>query len=219
MLGSILKDLIRPGAATKAPESNARRVLNVGGGSKAIAIPGHYDGWAHVLLDIDGRGNPDIVCDARALASLPAAQFDAVYCSHNLEHYYPHDCNKVLTGFLHLLKADGFAEIRVPDIGAVMRSVVNSGGDIGDVLYESPAGPISAHDVVYGFAKEIERSGQDFYAHKNGFTPKRLRNVLEHAGFAEVLVFESAEAFELKALAFKAQPTVEQRRALGLTSA
>lgn len=219
MLGSILKDLIRPGAAKTAPDSNARRVLNVGGGSKAIAIPGHYDGWLHLLLDIDRAEKPDIVCDARKLASLPAAQFDAVYCSHNLEHYYPHEVVRVLSGFLHVLKADGFTEIKCPDILSVLKRVAQSGMDIGDVLYQSAAGPITAHDVVYGFGKEIERSGQDFYAHKTGFSATTLRSALERAGFAAVFVFESPEIFEVRALAFRAQPTPDQRRALNLTLA
>ena len=219
MLGSILKDLIRTGKAGVAAESGRRRLLNVGGGSKAIPIPSHYDGWEHLLLDIDARGKPDIVCDARKLERLAAGQFDAVYCSHNIEHYYPHDGAKVLKGFLHVLRADGFAEIRVPDIQAVMSRVVQSGMCISDVLYDSPAGPISPHDVLYGYGKEIETSGQDFYAHKNGFTAKRLRGVLERAGFASVHVIESPEIVELRAVAFKGQPTAEQRRMLNLAIA
>jgi len=216
MLGSVLRDLIRPRTANPAPGTVRRRVLNVGGGSKAIPIPGHYDGWEHLLLDIDGRGRPDIVCDARRLESLTARQFDAVYCSHNLEHYYPHDGAKVLRGFLHLLKPDGFAEIRVPDIQAVLRRVVQSGMDVADVLYESASGPIAVHDVLYGFAKEIEQSGQDFYAHKAGFTPKSLRSALERAGFTAIFVFEAPEAFEVRALAFTSEPTAEQRASLGI---
>ena len=64
-----------------------KRVLNVGGASKAIPIPQHYAGWEHVLLDVDPNQEPDIVCDARELVELPAGGFDAIYCSHNLEHY------------------------------------------------------------------------------------------------------------------------------------
>jgi len=58
-----------------------KKVLNVGGNSKAIPLPPEYAGWDHLLLDIDPKGNPDVVCDARELMTLPAAQFDAVYCS------------------------------------------------------------------------------------------------------------------------------------------
>jgi hypothetical protein len=123
-------------------------------------------------LDIDPRGNPDVVADARELAVLPAAQFDAVFCSHNLEHYYPHEGARVLAGFAHVLKDDGFAEIRVPDIKALMKHVVEAGLDVDDVVYTSPAGPITAHDMLYGWSVELEQSGRDFYSHKSGFSPR-----------------------------------------------
>lgn len=63
-----------------------KKVLNVGGNTKAIPLPPEYAGWEHVLLDIDPKGNPDVVCDARELTTLPSATYDAIYCSHNLEH-------------------------------------------------------------------------------------------------------------------------------------
>ena len=93
------------------------KVLNVGGNNKSMALRSYYTGWQHILLDIDAKGNPDIVLDARKLSQLPPSEYDAVYCSHNLEHYYRHDAPYVLQGFLHVLKEDGFAHIIVPDIG------------------------------------------------------------------------------------------------------
>lgn len=192
------------------------RVLNVGGNSKTIPIPPYYAGWEHLLLDIDPRGEPDVVCDARELTSLAAAQFDAVYCAHNLEHYYKHDGRRVLRGFLHVLRDDGFAEIRVPDLDSVMQRVVTSGMDIEDALYTSPAGPITARDVLYGWGVEIERSGQDFYAHKTGFTARSLFQALQQAGFGHAIVLKLAEAFELRAYAFKTAPRPDQRALLGL---
>lgn len=195
------------------------RVLNVGGGSKSIPIPSHYSGWEHVLLDIDPRGNPDLICDARDLRSLAAAEFEAIYCSHNLEHYYKHDCYRVLGGFLHLLRDNGFAEIRVPDLGLVMQHVVRTGIDIEDVLYTSPSGPITPRDVLYGYSVEIERSGQDFYAHKTGFTEKSLLCMLEKAGFEEaILVADGPALFELHVLAFKSTLQSEQLAFLGLAN-
>lgn len=188
-----------------------KKVLNVGGNSKAIPLPPQYAGFEHLLLDIDSRGSPDIVCDARELATLEPAQFDAVYCSHNLEHYYRHDVPKVLAGFLHVLKEDGFAHIRVPDLHEVMRLTIERGLDIDDVLYHSPAGPIMVLDVLYGYSVEIEQSGQDFYAHKTGFTDKSLVMALERAGFRKV--FSLVGNLEINALAFKNTPN-QQARAL-----
>lgn len=181
-----------------------RKVLNVGGNSKTISLPVEYAGWEHVLLDIDPRGKPDVVCDARELSKLPGATYDSVYCSHNLEHYYRHDALKVLAGFIHVLKADGFALIRVPDIGVVMQTVVEKNLDIDDVLYQSPSGPITVRDVVYGYGVEIESSGNDFYAHKTGFTQKSLMSVLKTAGFP--WVFVRAGNLEITALAFTNRP-------------
>ena len=181
-----------------------RSVLNVGGHDRSIALPPPYAGWRHVLLDIDPKGRPDVVCDARRLTELPGAEYDAVYCSHNLEHYYRHDVARVLAGFHHVLKADGVAHIRVPDMGALMRTVVEKNLDIDDFLYESPAGPITVRDVIYGYGVEIEASGEDFYAHKTGFTQKSLLTVLDRAGFHSCFV--SAQALEIQTLAFKAPP-------------
>ena len=62
------------------------KVLNVGGNSKAIALPPIFDGYEHLLLDIDPTGKPDLLCDARELTSTPAAQYPraqaAGFCLH-----------------------------------------------------------------------------------------------------------------------------------------
>jgi predicted SAM-dependent methyltransferase len=190
-----------------------RKVLNVGGGSKAIPIPAIYGDWEHLLLDINPAGNPDLCRDARDLTSLPAGQFDAVYCSHNLEHYYLHDIGTVLRGFAHVLRADGFADIRVPDVAAVMSQVVAADLDIGDVLYTGPSGPITVHDVLYGYSKELE-GGNPFYAHKTGFTENTLTRALQASHFAHVFI--SKHDFQLDALAFLQPPGAWQRQLFGL---
>ncbi len=66
-------------------------VLNVGGNNKNILLPQIYAGWEHILLDIDPAGKPDLALDARLLGTIAPAQFDAIFCSHNLEHYYRHE--------------------------------------------------------------------------------------------------------------------------------
>lgn len=199
-----------------AVDENGPTVLNVGGGSKSIAIPSHYEGWRHLLLDIAPGPDVDIVQDARQLAALPAQQFDAVYCSHNLEHYFRHDARKVVAGFLHVLSPEGFAEIRVPDMQSVIEHMARTGMDLDDVLYHSRGGPITAHDVWYGYGKQIEASGVDFYAHKCGFTARSLSELLARAGFAHMAVARSPEAFELRAVAFRQAPSDALKRLLGV---
>ena len=191
-----------------------KKVLNVGGNSKTIPLPPQYAEFEHLLLDIDPRGSPDVVCDARQLTTLEACQFDAVYCSHNLEHYYRHDVPKVLGGFMHVLKDGGFAQILVPDILQVMRATINDGLDVDDVLYESPSGPIMVLDVIYGYHVEIERSGQDFFAHKTGFTEKSLSKALHMAGFSKI--YTAPGKLEVCALAFKGEPDQATRTLFNL---
>ena len=186
-------------------EQYIRKVLNVGGNSKDIQIPSQYSGWKHVLLDIDPRGNPDIVCDARKLMSMSKNEYDAIYCSHNLEHYYRYDVRKVLSGFLHVLREDGLAHVRVPDIDALMKIVVAKKMDIDDFLYQSPAGPITVRDVIYGYGVEIEKSGNDFFSHKTGFSPKSLTKLLNECGFP--IIYVNLGNIEIEAFAFKEKPT------------
>ena len=191
-----------------------KKVLNVGGGSKSIALPPQYAAFEHLLLDIDPKGQPDIVCDARQLSGLPAAQFDAVYCSHNLEHYYRHDVPRVLAGILHVMKDGGFVQIRVPDLTELMRVTVSQGLDVDDVLYTSTLGPVMVLDVLYGHSPTIERSGEEFFAHKTGFTQKSLSNAVARAGFSSM--FCMTGNLEINLIAFKGKPDPEVRALFGL---
>lgn len=190
------------------------KVLNVGGNSKTTAMPAHYQSWQQCFLDIDPRWKPDILCDARELTTQAANQFEAIYCSHNLEHYYVHDVANVLAGFSHVLVRNGFAEIRVPDMRAVMQAMLDRNLDIDEPLYQSPAGPISTRDVIYGYGLEIERSGNEFFAHKTGFTATSLQRALNAADFP--FVFLQAGNLEVRALAFRVPPTPMQQQLFGL---
>ncbi len=178
------------------------QVLDVGGHDKNIPLPAQYRKWQRVILDIDASAKPDIVCDARYLADkLPASGYDAVYCSHNLEHYHHHDVTKVLAGFLHVLNDNGFVHIRVPDLKEVMRRVVKEDLDLEDELYRAPIGSVKVRNVIYGYTPEVERSGYDYYAHKTGFSAKSLGHLLKVAGFKQVFI--ATTNLEIKAIACK----------------
>ena len=217
MLRRLLASIARPKkpAAPAQPaaglrvalDPGERTALDVGGGPRGFALPKHYAGWRRLMLDIDPKAEPDVLIDARLLETLPGAQFDAVYCSHNLEHYHEHEVAQVLAGFAHVLKAPaGFAEIRVPDLQALAQEMAVNGRELDDTLYTSPAGPIRLIDVLYGYGRMIESSGVDFYAHKTGFTRATLRRALHAAGFGQAYVLAPLGPYEIRALALRAAP-------------
>lgn len=179
-----------------------KRLLNIGGGPVPPAA--QYKGWEIVLLDIDPKVQPDICLDARKLADLSPATYDCVYASHVLEHFYEHDIDTVLWGFYHVLKRDGFADIRVPNLEAVMKAAVQKGLHLTDKLYTAPVGPIRVCDVVFGWQEQVRKSGDSFYAHKCGFDRETLGMALETARFEHILI--GMPGYELRALAYKHHP-------------
>jgi ubiquinone/menaquinone biosynthesis C-methylase UbiE len=175
------------------------KVLNVGGGN-CRSIPETFDGWEQDLLDIDPAVKPDICLDAREMKQLPPATYDAVYCSHTLEHFYRHEILGILEGFVHVLKKDGFIEVAVPNMQAMFLSIAQGNLDIEDVWYRSPAGPIMFHDVIYGFSKQMER-GNLFYAHKCGFSAESLCRAISRVGFKSIQIID--QSANLGARAYK----------------
>jgi SAM-dependent methyltransferase len=178
-------------------------VLNVGGGPRGTKLSPQYDAWTVRWLDVDERNRPDILCDARALHTQPAATYDAVYCSHNLEHYHHHQVRGVLEGFRHVLKDDGFLHLRVPDLKRLFTLWAAHDLDLDSRIGDSPRGPILVRDILWGLGVEIEESGRDFYAHKTGFTPRTLSAAVTEAGFGEVFTFSDDGNIEIHAVAFK----------------
>jgi hypothetical protein len=68
--------------------------------------------------------------------------------------------------------------------------------------------------VIYGYGTEIEQSGNDFYAHKTGFTQKSLLNLLHFAGFK--YVYAGTGNLEIFAFAFIESPGAFAASLLGL---
>lgn len=179
------------------------KVLNVGGGGRYL--PPRYKGWEQRLLDIDPKVKPDVCCDALKMNELKARTYDAVYCSHAVEHFYRHDVNRLLRGFAHVLKPNGFADIAVPNLTHLIESV--KGKELDDIWYESPSGPISFHDVLFGHGRFMA-NGNLYYAHKSGFTKASLTKELFGAGFTYVAALE--QETNLMAYAFLKKPSAAQ---------
>ena len=163
------------------------KVLNVGGGSRIL--PPHFDGWEQVLLDADPAVKPDICSSMTEYESTTTQEYDAIYCSHSLEHIYAHEVQQVLDEFISALKSGGFVEIHVPNLRNLMQTMLQSNLDINDVWYRAGDVPITFHDVLYGWSAAMEKRNL-FYAHKCGFTRLSLQTALIDAGFSNVQVQE-----------------------------
>jgi predicted SAM-dependent methyltransferase len=165
-----------------------KRVLNTGSGSyspERLHFAFRSGDWKEVRLDIDKLVRPDIVGSISDMTAIANGSFDAIWCSHNLEHLHTHDVPRSLAEFRRVLMPDGFALITTPDLEAIAELVVN--GRLEDTAYQSPAGPITALDMLFGLSTSIAH-GNFFMAHNTGFTADRLGRLLIEAGFAEVFV-------------------------------
>ena len=155
-------------------------------------------------MDIDPRVAPDIIGSLEDLGQLADNSFDAIYCSHSLEHLHPHDVTSALRGISRVLKPDGFALITTPDLLPIAALIVE--GRAEDAAYQSPVGPITALDMLYGHAASIAK-GNHFMAHNTGFTEDRIARLLLEARFDEVLVIKGI-SYDIYALAL--MPNVDK---------
>lgn len=170
------------------PAARPRTFLNLGCGQdnpqrRPEALRG--SDWQQIRLDIDPNVAPDILASAHDLSAIADASFDAVFSSHSFEHLDSHQIPKALAEIHRVLKADGFALITLPDLHAIAERIV--AGRLTDTAYESPIGPISALDMLFGHGASIAK-GNAFMAHRTGFDAERLGQSLLAAGFAEVRV-------------------------------
>lgn len=160
-----------------------KKVLHVGCGSKTIRTmgSGFNDGtWEEVRFDIDEGAGPDVVGTIVDMEAVPDDSMDAIWSSHNIEHVFYHEVSSVLGEFRRILKDDGFCVITCPDVETVCRRVAE--GSLTAKLYDSPAGPVTALDILYGHIASVAR-GKIHMAHKTGFDLRLMAAKLNQAGF------------------------------------
>lgn len=163
-----------------------KKVLHVGCGSATIAqmTDGFRAGdWDEIRFDINPQVRPDLVGTIRDMAAVADESVDAVYSSHNIEHVETHEVAGVLREFRRVLRPDGFLVVTCPDVEAVAAHV--AAGRLAEPLYVSPAGPITALDILFGHNRSIAR-GESYMAHRTAFSRASLGQAMAEAGFASV---------------------------------
>jgi SAM-dependent methyltransferase len=170
----------------------AKRFLNAGSGPPVRAMHAAFDPvlWTEVRIDIDPSTTPDLIGSIADMQGVVEdASFDAVWCSHCIEHLHDHEVLPALREFKRILNDEGFAILGCPNFEAVARIAVSE--DIESVAYLSPAGPVRLLDMVFGHSPSI-KDGSVHMAHRTGFTVDRLGRLAAKAGFeARVLEGEN----------------------------
>jgi len=180
---------------TSPPTTQAPVVLHVGCGHKNPATlhsTFKTGEWKEVRLDIEPSVEPHIVASITNMDRVPSASVDAVWSSHNLEHLWAHEVPLALAEFRRVLRPDGFLLLTLPDLTPVARLV--AAGKLEEPAYESPSGPITPLDILYGHGPALA-NGHHYMAHKTGFTVGTLQAHLESAGFTTGEVW--SEGFDL----------------------
>lgn len=158
--------------------------------------------WTEVRFDIDPSVNPDVQGTMTDMSAVASGSCNALFSSHNIEHLYAHEVPKAFAEFVRVLTDDGIAVITCPDLKSIAQLVADD--KLTETAYTSPAGPISALDMLYGHRAAMNR-GNLFMAHRCGFTRKVLLATLQAAGFKSLGGIErGAPNFDLWVVASKA---------------
>jgi len=182
---------------------NRRRrvLLNAGCGEPDnTRLPRFLQKWKQIRVDIDPDLKPDLVADITDLSAIPDGTADGVWASHCIEHLFAYQVPKALAEFRRVLRDTGFACIIVPDLQAIAHWIATD--RLQETIYESLAGPVTAHDMVWGFGRAIAL-GKTAMAHRCGFTPTLFLQHLKDAGFAEIVLRRRRNRLELAALALR----------------
>ncbi len=132
---------------------------------------GHADRVKVVRFDGNEKVNPNYRCDLRHLP-VDDQSFDVVHSRHVLEHFGRAEVMKVLREWTRILRVGGEFRLSVPNVIAAMRNII--------LMEEQVIKP-----DPYPFWQLYGRQADESDFHKNGFTLKRLRLLMERLGIFE----------------------------------
>jgi hypothetical protein len=185
-----------------------KTLLHVGCGHSNISnLKGFEDDWTEIRFDINKGVNPDIVGNITDMSLVKDSSVDAIYSAYNIDHIYPHEVPLALKEFFRVLSDEGIVILRCPDIQSVCEAVAND--KLLEPLFDSPIGPISPIDILFGNRKQISK-GNEFMAKKCGFTYSVLNQTFGEAGFPVRYGGMIKSRWELFIVAFKQKKNEEE---------
>lgn len=178
-----------------------KKVLHIHSGAYAAGkIHKAFQGeeWQEVRLDDKAAANPDILSAITDLQSIEDESYDAVFNAHSLPKIYFYQLEHTLKEWLRVLKEEGMLVLSVPDMRTAANYIARDKALMS--LYDTPVGPVTPLDIVYGHRKLIGQ-GSEWHQHKMGFTPSMIGNMLREMGFSNINV--TIEGFNIWAVGYK----------------
>lgn len=118
-----------------------------------------------VRFDIDEKAQPDYRCDIRHLP-VPDQSFDVVHSRHVLEHFGRDELFKVMREWTRILRIGGELRLSVPNVLHAMVQIL---------MMEDELTPVDPYPWWQLYGQQADE--RDF--HHNGFTPRRVKMLLE----------------------------------------
>lgn len=176
-----------------------KTVLNLGAGKTSlISQTLFFQGWNEVRVDI-AELQPHVVDDIRELRNIPSNFADAIWACHVVEHIHWHDQPRMFRNMMRVLKDDGIAVIRVPDLGSIADRIKDG---LNEELYRIGKRIFTPMDIIYGHRDYFDGTDAEKYAncHKVGFTEKSLSEMLRQFN---INGFTQCRNYEIMAVLYK----------------
>ena len=141
--------------------------MNVGCGGRRI------DGYTGV--DAIERPSAEIIARADAIP-LPDESCDEILAVHLFEHFYRWQCEGVLAEWMRLLKVGGLLALELPNLLKCCENVIDG---------RMKAGKEPDQLTLWGLYGD-PRTQDDLMAHRWGWTPQSIREILWNCGFREI---------------------------------
>ena len=141
-------------------------------------------GW--INIDIDKKVRPDIVDDVITLNKFENDSVDEIKSAHLLEHLLEKDAIRALKTWYKILKPGGILSIECPNIDKCIKMIQSQS----DNEEEKKLGFVG----LFGDPSAIKKYGI-YHAHKYGWNPKKLIEILTSIGFTDTKEVEIEETY------------------------
>ena len=134
--------------------------------------------WTNVDI-VDVGGKPDILADAREIP-LDDGCADEIMCIHGVEHFHPWEAEDLFKEWFRLLKPGGKLVVELPNIRKCCDNLIRN--------RPSPKHPDQF--TLWGLYGD-PREKNPYMAHKWGWEPNTLTEVMTRHGFVSIIETET----------------------------